>query len=549
MSGVVLCVDARGYEWQRYLLESTPLYAAWQQDGHSLMNTRNTARHIKLLDTTLRDGEQTQGVSFAAKEKVNIARALLQSLKVDRIEVASARVSDGEKKAVIDINAWASKEGYLDKVEVLGFVDHKKSVDWVVETGGRVINLLAKGSEKHCREQLGRTLDQHIQDICQTVAYAQEQGLRVNVYLEDWSNGYQDSRDYVFGLLEGIQSIGIADFMLPDTLGVMTPDEVFAAMTDMITRFPALEFDFHPHNDYGLATANVMAAVKAGINTIHCTVNCLGERAGNASLAEVAVVLKDKMGMSLSIDETRIGLLSRMVENFSGKWVAANAPIVGADVFTQTAGIHADGDLKGGLYITALRPERFARKRIYALGKMSGKASLANNLEELGLTLSAEDQAKVLKRIVKLGDSKEIITVDDLPFIIADVLESRDYNYMRLLNCYINSGLDVESTASIRVNIEGKEYSASGSGNGGFAAFIDAISRILETRNFLMPALIDYEVHIPRGGNTSALTECIITWSNDGKELKTRGVDSNQVLAAVKATLRMINIRMHAQQA
>ncbi len=549
MSGVILCVDARGYEWQRYLLESAPLYAAWQQDGHSLMNTRNTARHIKLLDTTLRDGEQTQGVSFAAKEKVNIARALLQSLKVDRIEVASARVSDGEKKAVIDINAWASKEGYLDKVEVLGFVDHKKSVDWVVETGGRVINLLAKGSEKHCREQLGRTLDQHIQDICQTVAYAQEQGLRVNVYLEDWSNGYQDSRDYVFGLLEGIQSIGIADFMLPDTLGVMTPDEVFAAMTDMITRFPALEFDFHPHNDYGLATANVMAAVKAGINTIHCTVNCLGERAGNASLAEVAVVLKDKMGMSLSIDETRIGLLSRMVENFSGKWVAANAPIVGADVFTQTAGIHADGDLKGGLYITALRPERFARKRIYALGKMSGKASLANNLEELGLTLSAEDQAKVLKRIVKLGDSKEIITVDDLPFIIADVLESRDYNYMRLLNCYINSGLDVESTASIRVNIEGKEYSASGSGNGGFAAFIDAISRILETRNFLMPALIDYEVHIPRGGNTSALTECIITWSNDGKELKTRGVDSNQVLAAVKATLRMINIRMHAQQA
>ena len=513
------------------------------------MNTRTTARHIKLLDTTLRDGEQTQGVSFAAKEKVNIARALLQSLKVDRVEVASARVSDGEKKAVIDINAWAAKEGFLDKVEVLGFVDHKKSVDWVVETGGRVINLLTKGSEKHCREQLGRTLDQHIQDICQTVAYAQEQGLLVNVYLEDWSNGYQDSRAYVFGLLEGIQSIGIANFMLPDTLGVMTPDEVYAAMTDMITRFPELEFDFHPHNDYGLATANVMAAVKAGINTIHCTVNCLGERAGNASLAEVAVVLKDKMGMSLSIDETRIGLLSRMVENFSGKWVAANAPIVGADVFTQTAGIHADGDIKGGLYITALRPERFARKRIYALGKMSGKASLANNLEELGLTLSAEDQAKVLKRIVKLGDSKEIITVDDLPFIIADVLESRDYNYTRLLNCYINSGLDVESTASIRVNIEGKEYSSSGSGNGGFAAFIDAIGRILETRNFLMPSLIDYEVHIPRGGNTSALTECIITWSNEGKELKTRGVDSNQVLAAVKATLRMINIRMHAQQA
>lgn len=506
------------------------------------------SRHIRILDTTLRDGEQTQGVSFAGKEKLHIARALLQSLRVDRIEVASARVSDGEKQAVIDINTWAAEEGFLDRVEVLGFVDHQKSVDWVVETGGRVINLLAKGSEKHCREQLGRTLEQHVADIRQTVAYAHDRGLRVNMYLEDWSNGYKDSPHYVFELVAGTRNLGIVDYMLPDTLGVMTPDEVYAALSDMTSRFPELEFDFHPHNDYGLATANVMAAVKAGVNTIHCTINCLGERAGNASLAEVAVVLKDKMGMQLSIDETRINQLSRMVENFSGKWVAANAPIVGADVFTQTAGIHADGDLKGGLYITALRPERFARKRIYALGKMSGKASLANNLEELGLSLSAEEQKKVLQRVVELGDSKEVITVDDLPFIIADVLESRDYSYTQLLNCYISSGLDVESTASVRVRIDGKEYSGSGSGNGGFAAFMDAIGRILKARKFQMPDLLDYEVHIPRGGNTSALTECIITWAGEQRELKTRGVDSNQVLAAVKATLRMINIRMHAKQ-
>jgi D-citramalate synthase len=194
-----------------------------------------------------------------------------------------------------------------------------------------------------------------------------------------------------------------------------------------------------------------------------------------------------------------------------------------------------------------LRPERFARKRVYALGKMSGKASLANNLEELGLSLSAEDQRKVLLRIVELGDSKEVITADDLPFIIADVLESRDYRYIEMLNCYINSGLDVESTASVRVRINDKEYSGSGSGNGGFAAFMDAMARILKARKFKMPDLLDYEVHIPRGGNTSALTECIITWSGEMRDLKTRGVDSNQVLAAVKATLRMINIKMHVQ--
>ncbi|PCJ22911.1 MAG: 2-isopropylmalate synthase [SAR86 cluster bacterium] len=498
------------------------------------------------MDTTLRDGEQTQGVSFSVNEKVNIARGLLQSLKVDRIEVASACVSEGEKKAVSEITAWAAEEGLLDRVEVLGFVDHKRSVDWVVSAGGKVINLLAKGSEKHCTEQLGKNLEQHIEGIIQTVNYAKSQCLSVNMYLEDWSNGFQNSKDYVFGLVEGTADLGIGHYLLPDTLGVMSPQEVHDSLTQMMQKFPDQEFDFHPHNDYGLATANVLAAVGAGINTIHCTINCLGERAGNASLAEVAVVLKDKMGMQLSIDETRITVLSRMVENFSGKWIAANTPVVGADVFTQTAGIHADGDMKGDLYITELGPERFARKRIYALGKMSGKASLINNLDELGISLSAEDQAKVLKRVVKLGDSKQIISSEDLPFIIADVMESKEYHHISLMNCYINSGLDVESTASVRVSIDDEEYQGSGSGNGGFAAFFDAMEKILKRREFIMPALIDYEVHIPRGGNIDALTECIITWEWEGLEFKTRGVDSNQVLAGCKAAMRMINLRMHA---
>lgn len=506
------------------------------------------SRHIKIMDTTLRDGEQTQGVSFATSEKVNIARALLQALNVDRIEVASACVSEGEKRTVSEINRWAGQEGFLERVEVLGFVDHRRSVDWIVSTGGKVINLLSKGSEKHCRQQLGKDLASHSEDIARTVEYAHSKGLSCNMYLEDWSNGFKDSRDYVFGLLKNTGSLGIRHFMLPDTLGIMSPEQVFDSLQIMLKEFPDLTFDFHPHNDYGLATANVLAAVRAGIDTVHCTVNCLGERAGNASLAEVAVALKDKMGMKLSIDETSIVMLSRLVENFSGKWNAANTPIVGADVFTQTAGIHADGDMKGNLYTTELNPERFARKRIYALGKMSGKASLKNNLEELGISLSDEDQAKVLERIVKLGDSKQNITPEDLPFIIADVMESREFQYITLKNCYISSGMDVESTASIRVEIDGEELHSSGSGNGGFAAFSNAISSILEPRDFHMPTLVDFEVHIPRGGNTNALTECIITWDANSRKFKTRGVDSNQVLAAVKATMRMINLRIHARE-
>ena len=510
------------------------------------MNSTTQPRHIRLLDTTLRDGEQTQGVSFSANEKLNIARALLQSLRVDRIEVASACVSEGEKEAVAQIVRWAESEGLADRVEVLGFVDYQRSVDWIRDAGGQVINLLCKGSEKHCREQLGKTLDGHVEDIIRTVEYAEASGMRVNMYLEDWSNGYKNSRDYVFGLVHGVKHLNIGHILLPDTLGLMSPTEVSEALSDMLSRFPDKLFDFHPHNDYGLATANVMAAVEAGIENIHCTVNCLGERAGNASLAEVAVALKDKMGVQLSVDETHIAMVSRMVENFSGKWIAANTPIVGADVFTQTAGIHADGDLKGDLYKSTLSPERFARKHSYALGKMSGKASLTNNLDELGIQLSDEEKAKVLERVVQLGDSKQVVTAEDLPFIIADVMESKEYHHITLLNCHINTGFKVASTASVCVDIEGEELQGTGSGNGGFDAFMDAITNILKRRDFVMPALVDYEVHIPRGGQTDALTECIITWQSGERDFKTRGVDSNQVMAAVKATLRMVNLKLHS---
>ena len=502
----------------------------------------NQHRTVEILDTTLRDGEQTQGVSYSPAEKTNIAKALLEVLQVDRVEVASARVSEGEQKAVAGINQWAKEKGLLHKVEVLGFVDHTKSVDWIVGAGGLVINLLTKGSLKHCQEQLKKEPQAHWDDIKKTISYAKSKGMNVNIYLEDWSNGYADSPEYVYQMMDGLKEQPIDHFMLPDTLGVMGPEAVFEALTDMTSRWPDKAFDFHPHNDYGLATANVLAAVKAGVKAVHTTINCMGERAGNASLAEVAVNLRDRFDFDLAIREEELVTLSRMVENFSGKRIAANAPVVGTNVFTQTAGIHADGDSKGGLYKSKLRPERFGRKHSYALGKMAGKASLSKNLEELGLQLSEENQKKVLARIIELGDAKTEITPEDLEFVIADVLESGDNEKYKLINCTMTSGLELESTVSIRLSVDGQCTLASGSGNGGFDAFIAAMQKATGMEQ-LFPELIDYEVRIPKGGKSSALTECIITWKgSQDRNFKTRGVHHNQVFAAIAATMKMLNL-------
>ena len=321
----------------------------------------NENPRIEIMDTTLRDGEQTSGVSFVPHEKLMIARLLLEELRVDRIEVASARVSEGEFNAVRMICDWAARKNLLSRVEVLGFVDGKTSVDWIYNTGCRVINLLTKGSEKHCTFQLKKTLQEHLADIRQTVAYAIDKGMDVNVYLEDWSNGIKDSPDYVFGLVDGLKDTGIRRFMLPDTLGILNPLQVIEFMRKMKKRYPDLHFDFHAHNDYDLAVSNVLAAVLSGVRGLHTTINGLGERAGNAPLASVQAILKDHFHAITNIDESRLNEVSRLVESYSGVSIPANKPIVGESVFTQVAGVHADGDNKNNLYCNDLLPERFGR--------------------------------------------------------------------------------------------------------------------------------------------------------------------------------------------
>ena len=204
---------------------------------------------VEILDTTLRDGEQTSGVSFTPNEKLNVARTLLQEVGVNRIEVASARVSDGEKRAVELICRWAKSVGKLDRVEVLGFVDGHLSVDWINDCGCKTIDLLTKGSLNHLNYQLRKTPEEHFADIKECVEYAHSLGMTVNAYVEDWSNGMKTSLDYVYSLIEHLSSIGVKHIMLPDTLGILNPPEVLEYIHKILSRFTNVCFDSHAHNE------------------------------------------------------------------------------------------------------------------------------------------------------------------------------------------------------------------------------------------------------------------------------------------------------------
>lgn len=501
-------------------------------------------RKIEIMDTTLRDGEQTCGVSFSVSEKLTISQLLLEELKVDRIEIASARVSEGELNAVKAVTKWAKENGYLDAIEVLTFVDHGVSINWMLETGVKVQNLLTKGSLNHLTHQLKKTPALHFEEIAKVIELAVENNIKTNVYLEDWSNGMRNSPEYVYQYLDFLASQPIERILLPDTLGVLTPSETFEYLSAIKAKYPNIHFDFHAHNDYDLGTANVLEAVKAGINGLHLTVNGMGERAGNASLASSVAVIHDFLpDIDISVKESSIFKVSKLVETFSGVRIPSNKPIVGDNVFTQTAGIHADGDNKKNLYFNDLLPERFGRKRSYALGKTSGKANIEKNLQELGLKLNDEDLKKVTQRVIELGDLKETVTQDDLPFIISDVLDSKAYQDKVKVESYVLShSKGLRPSATIAIKINGKLFESNAQGDGQFDAFMLALSYLYKSQGKLLPALVDYVVHIAPGSSSDALCETVITWQTDKKTFKTRGLDSDQTVCAIKATEKMLNI-------
>jgi D-citramalate synthase len=414
----------------------------------------------------------------------------------------------------------------------------------MVSSGVKVQNLLTKGSMNHLTHQLKKTPEQHFAEIKQAIESAAAKGISTNVYLEDWSNGMRNSPEYVYQYLNFISQQKVKRILLPDTLGVLTPCETYKYLAEIKAKYPKLHLDFHAHNDYDLGTANVLEAVRAGVDGLHLTVNGMGERAGNAALASAVAVIKDfAPEVEINLRESSIYKVSKLVETFSGVRIPTNKPIVGENVFTQTAGIHADGDNKNNLYFNDLLPERFGRKREYALGKTSGKANIEKNLQELGLKLNDADLKKVTQRVIELGDRKETVTKEDLPYIISDVLDSSLYEEKVVVGSYVlMNSMGLRPSATISVKINGEHFEENAQGDGQFDAFMNALTKVYNKKNLRLPKLIDYAVRIAPGSSSDALCETIITWETDQKKFITRGLDSDQTVCAIKATQKMLNI-------
>jgi D-citramalate synthase len=498
--------------------------------------------HVAVMDTTLRDGEQTPQLAYRPAEKLHIARMLIEQVGVDRIEVASAGASAGEREAVQRIVDWAQRSGQLERVEVLGFCDGDASPRWLAAAGARCMNLLTKGSEAHCHGQLGKTPAQHFADVDASLRAAARAGVIVSgAYLEDFSRGFDDGPEYVLELTRRLLAGGVQRVFLADTLGCLAPEGVERQVRAMCQAFPAVCFEFHAHDDYGLATANALAAVRAGARGVHASVNGLGERAGNARLCELVVALHDHAQVRTSVREAALEQVSRVVETFSGKLLADNTPIVGRDVFTQTAGIHADGDRKADLYGSRLGPERFGRRRSYALGKLAGRASLDQNLDQLGIALSADERARLLARVVELGDQKQRVDASDLWFLINDVLGRAERpRAIREYSVTVRRGEQAEAT--LELELWGRRERVTARAGGGYAALMSALREGSARLGLTLPPLTDFRVRIGSGGDSDALVETAITFATEGAPTTVVGVDADQIGAAMIATEKLLQL-------
>jgi 2-isopropylmalate synthase len=497
-----------------------------------------SADRIRIFDTTLRDGEQSPGCSMNLNEKVGLARQL-ERLGVDVIEAGFPIASDGDYEAVKAV-AKAVTGPVICALARTGEADVERAAQALDGARSPRIHTFIATSDIHLEHKLRMTREQVLGEVDRAVRQAGRHVSDVEFSAEDATRSDREYLVQVFGVA---LDAGACTLNVPDTVGYTTPDEYADLIRYLIANVPGAAravFSVHCHNDLGLAVANSLAAVRAGARQVECTVNGIGERAGNTSLEEVVMAIKTRPdvfeGLDTDIRTREIYPSSRMLSSVTGVAVQPNKAVVGENAFAHEAGIHQDGVLKAAITYEIMTPESIGRaSNELVLGKHSGRHAFAERLKELGLEVEGEDFQRAFKRFKDLADSKKVIYNEDLEAIVADSsVSSEDRFALRSLE--IHSGTGGRARATVKLEVDGVERETTASGVGPVDAVFKGISDLTETES----QLERYQVHAVTAG-LDAQGEVSVTIREAGRTVVGHGAHEDVLVASGKAYVHALN--------
>jgi len=490
------------------------------------------ADKIRFFDTTLRDGEQTPGISLTPEKKLIIAKQLDQ-LGVDTIEAGFAAASEGEMESIKLI----AQEGL--KAEVCSFARGvKEDIDAVLKSGADSVFLVIPSSDMHIRHKLKKTREYMLQLTEECVQYSKDHGLLVELGPEDAT---RSDMSFLKKMIATSVSVG-ADRVTPcDTVSALTPEKTYEFFSELKKTFPNVSFGAHCHDDFGLAVANSIAALRAGAEEVHVTVNGLGERAGNAALEEVVVSLKLLYDVKTAIKTERLYDTSLLVSRVTGIPVQPNKAIVGENAFVHESGIHTHAILSEPLTYEPIPPKIVGRTRRLAVGKHAGSRGIKATLKEMGLHPTDEQLNAIFLRVKTLGDKGKRVTDADLQAIAESVMGLPSIRAIKLEELTVVTGDRVTPTASVRLNLNGKLLTEAATGIGPVDAAMQAIRKAVSAVEPIR--LEEYHVNAITGG-TDALVEVIVRLRKGDRVATAMGAHGDIVMASVEAMLNGMNVLM-----
>jgi 2-isopropylmalate synthase len=495
------------------------------------MKAKNPSNYIRIFDTTLRDGEQTPGVSLTIEDKIEIARQL-SLLGVDAIEAGSPMSSDGEKKVVKEI----AKAG-LD-TEICGLARATRSdIDAAIDCDVDTIHLFIPTSPVQMKYAVNLTPEQVLAATVDSVEYIKKHGLVCEFSPMDAT---RSNLPFLKQVCQAAEKAGMDRLNVPDTVGIMIP-KTMIKLIEELKKVVTVPISIHCHDDFGMAVANSLAAVEAGATQVHATINGLGERAGNASLEEVVMALHMIYKLKTGVNSRLLYSTSRMVSTLTGISVQVNKAVVGENAFAHESGIHTRGVTVKPLTFEPINPELVGRTRKFVAGKLAGTRGVKAELEEIGIHPNEEQLKEIVQRIKDLGDKGKMVTDADLIALTSAVMGEviKEEKIVELCDLAVMTGVKVIPTASVRLILDGKEYVAAETGVGPVDAVLKAITKL--THSLEKIRLNEYRLEAITGGSNAVAEVVIKVEDEKGNIVSARAAREDIVMASVEAMINGIN--------